>query len=219
MNNDRLITVGGIAFAALTLAGIFMVLPGIAGGDTTNAEAAAWMQESAHRARAIAGAYLMCAGAVAMVVFLAGVTGRLRASQAAPGVIEVARLAGLSFVVCQLVAAIAMAGVAYAVSSGNEPTPIDPGATRISTFGLAVWLIPGMISAALFTASVAIGALTTKAFPAWVGLSGLLLAAILLAAITFLPALLLMVWSAAVALVAMVHHPADAPIEMSAAPT
>ncbi|MGE0598789.1 MAG: hypothetical protein AB7J35_03050 [Dehalococcoidia bacterium] len=219
MKDDWPITAGGIGFAGLTLLGLFLLMPGVAGGDTTNAEAVAWVKESGHQYRGIAGAYLMCAGAIAMVVFMAGVLRRLRAAGAGPLLVDVARLSGLAFVVCQVVAAMAMASAVYAVSAGNEPTPIDPGVARITTFGLALWLVPGMLSAALFAALVGAAVLSTKAFPTWVGLSGLLLAAVLLAAILFLPALLLMLWAIAVALVATVsRNPAPALDPLTASP-
>ena len=206
MKNDRVIAVGGMGFAVFTAIGIFMLLPGVAGGDTTNTEAVAWAGTSAHRIRAIAGAYLMCGGAMAMIVFLVGMCGRLRAAGAAPVLVEAARLTGVVFVVCQVVSAMAMAGVAYAVSSGNEPPPIDPGAARITTIGLAIWLIPGMISAAVLAGTTGIATLATKSFPTWVGLTALLLALVLLGAITFLPALLLLLWVFAVALAALFHR-------------
>lgn len=218
MKNDSAITVGGIAFAVFTFAGIFLLLPGVAGGNTTNAESAAWVADGAHRMRALLGAYVMCGGALAMVAFVAGMVGRLRAAGASSTLIEVARLSGIAFVICQLVAATAMAGAAYAVIAGNEPTPIDPGAARITTFGLALWLIPGMLSAALFACIVGISVLWTKTFPTWVGLAALLTAAVLLAAITFLPAMILLLWSAAVGLVAMVRRQREFPLEAPAAP-
>ncbi len=219
MKNDWAIAVGGIGFAVLTPLGLFLLMPGVAGGNTTNAESAAWVAESAHRTQAIAGAYLMCGGALAMIAFVVGMVGRLRAAGAGSTLLEVARLGGFAFVVCQLVAAMAMAGTAYAVASGNEPTPVDAGAARITTFGLAVWLIPGMISAALFACSASISILSTKAFPTWVGLTGLLTAAVLLAAITFLPAMILLLWSACVGLVATVRQQPAPPLEAKPAPS
>lgn len=215
MKHDWAIIVGGIAFAGLTFAGIVLLLPAVAGGSTTNAEAATWMSSSAHRVRAIVGAYLMCGGAMAMVLFTVGLCQRLRAAGAGVVFTETARLAGVAFVGCQLLAAVAMAGTAYAVISGNEPTPIEPSAARITTAGLFIWLVPGMISASLFAASVGVASLSSKAFPTWVGLSALLVAGVLLAAITFLPVVLLLLWSAAVAIVSIVRR--DQPTVLQAA--
>ncbi len=218
MKNDWAITAGGIGFAVLTLLGLYLLMPGVAGGDTTNAESVEWVRQSGHQVRGIAGAYLMCLGAMAMIAFVAGVLGRLRAAGAEPFMLEVARLGGLAFVVCQIVAAIAMASAVYAVSAGNEPTPIDPGAARITTFGLALWLIPGMISGALFAGVVGVAMLRTRAFPAWVGLAALLTAAVLLAAVTFLPAIILLLWSGCVGVVAAVRHQPIPRLEPQPAP-
>jgi hypothetical protein len=205
MLNDRTITIGAVGFAVLTLAGILLLLGGVAGGDTTNVEAAEWLGDSGNRTRMLVGAYLMCGGAIAFLVFVAGTIGRLRAVESPPALTEVARLSGVAFSICQLVGAIAMAGAAYAVTSGNEPEPIDPGAVRVTTLGLAIWLVPGMLSASAFVAAVSVSAFANKAFPTWIGLTGALCALVLLAAITFLPVVLLLLWIACVGLVVLVR--------------
>ena len=217
MLNDRTITIGAIGFAALTLAGILLLLDGVAGGDTTNAEAAEWLGDSANRTQVLVGAYLMCAGAIAFLVFVAGIIGRLRAAEAPPAFTEVARLSGAAFSICQLVGAIAMAGAAYAVTAGNEPEPIDPGALRVTTLGLAIWLVPGMLSASAFVATVSVSIFAKKAFPTWIGLTGMLCALVLLAAITFLPAVLLLLWVACVGLVVLVRGEAALRLDPGAA--
>src|SRR5215211_114714 len=109
MWNDRAITVGGLLFAVLTIAGVALLLGGVAGGDTTNVEAADWLSESGNRARAIIGLYLMCAGAICFIPFIAGMLGRLRFAGADGSLLEVVRLSGFAFVLCQLIAAVAMA--------------------------------------------------------------------------------------------------------------
>jgi hypothetical protein len=111
-----------------------------------------------------------------------------------------------------------MASAAFALAF-NKAEPANPAIMYVTTAGFVAWLIPGMLAASVFVVSVAIGVLTTGAMPAWIGLTGLLCTAVLLAAIMFLPVMLLFAWTACVALVAiarsekrLVTQPAPTPI-------
>lgn len=203
MWNDRAITLGGIVFVTLTLTGYLMMAGGVAAGDTTTAEAARWLGDSGHRTRSIVGMYVMCGGAVAFLTFLVGALGRLRASGCHRGIRDLAGITGTIFAICQFIGATGMATAAMAIAFDNEPLPVDASVARVTSFGLAVWLIPGMLSASIFVGTLAVASFTSSAFPAWVGLAGLLCAAVLLAGIMFLPVFMFMLWTVCVALVAL----------------
>ncbi|MEX0781912.1 MAG: hypothetical protein WD557_04625 [Dehalococcoidia bacterium] len=206
MTNDRTISITGVVFAIATFTGLVLLLRGVAAGDTNNEEAARWLNDSGHRAQMLIGAYLMCAGGIAFLVFSAALVRRLR-SGGAPGLtVDTAQAAGVAFAALTLVAAIGMASGAYAVASNVEPKPVDPGAVRISSVGFAIWAIPSAFAAAAFVSSVSVGALASGCLPRWLGLIGLLVALLMLFGILFLPSLAVLVWAVLVALVTLVRR-------------
>jgi hypothetical protein len=203
MNVDRTIALSGVVFAIATFAGLMLLLSGAAVGESTNAEAAEWLSQSAHRTRAMAGGYVMCGGAIAFMVFAAALLDRLRSAQAPGLAVGVAQIAAIAFVILTLAAAIGMASAAYAVSSSVEPTPIDPGAVRVTTYGFALWAIAGALAGATFVAAVSVAVLASRALPRWLALVGFLLAGVAVFGIAFLPTLGLLVWGVLVAIVAI----------------
>ncbi len=205
MWNDRLLASGGILFAVLTFAGFMMTSDGVAGGETSTADAAQWLADSGNRTMGIVGAYLMAAGAIAFAVFLAAITQRMRHAGASQLTIDLARIFGGAFAFLQLAASAALLAAPLAIELENEPLPVDPGVARLGILGLALWLVPGMLAASAFVTTVAVSSLAYKAFPAWVAWTGLLCAAALLAAVVLLPAVLLLLWTFAVSLVALVR--------------
>lgn len=205
MWNNRLLALSGILFALFTFGGATLGSGGIAGGETSTAEAAEWLADSGNRTLAIIGAYLLAAGALAFAVFLAAVTQRMRHAGASQLTLDLARFFGAGFAILQLGAAAAMLSAPLAIEFENEPIPVDPGAARLGILGISLWLVPGMLSGAAFVTTVAVSSLSDKTFPAWVAWTGLLCAAGLLAAVVFLPAMLLLLWTIAVSLVALVR--------------
>lgn len=205
MTNDRVITVTGILFAIGTFAGLLLLLGGAAVGDTTNAEAADWLGKGAHRTRMMVGAYVMAGGAVAFMVYAAGLLQRMRNTQAPQLAVNVAQLAGTVFALLVLAAAVGMASGAYAVQSGVEPQPIDVGAVRVSTFGFMLWAIAGALAGATFITAVSIGSFVSGVLPRWLALLGLLFAVLALFGIEFLPTLGILVWAILVGIVALVR--------------
>ena len=207
MSNNRLISLGGILFAGATFVAILLLIQGLAVGDTSNAEAAEWLTAKSHQTRTLVGAYLMIGGAVAFLLFLSGVVVRVQNAHAPQVLVEFIRATGLAFAGCQLIGAMAMGCAALAVRSGVEPSPIDPAALRVTALGFSIWVIPGMLSAASFAVAVACAALSAKAFPTWVGWSGLLCGLVLLGAIQFLPVMVLLLWVTAIAVGALTFQP------------
>jgi hypothetical protein len=109
-----------------------------------------------------------------------------------------------------------MASAALAIRIGVETMPPDPGVVRVTTFGVEVWLIPGLLCSAAFVAAVSGAIVERRAFPMWLALAGFLCAFVLLAGITFLPVAVLTLWAIAAAVLAIVR-PAPA-IPVGAAP-
>jgi hypothetical protein len=203
MRDNRLLALGGIVFAVLTFAGMMMVSGGIAGGETTTADATEWLADGGNRTLGVMGGYLVAAGALAFLVFLAATADRMRLAGVRPLAIEVARLFGGAFAVMQLAAAAALLSAPLAIEFDTESMPADSSVARLSALGIALWLVPGMLAAAAFASAVAVSTFTDRVFPSWVGLAGLLCAVALLAAVVFLPAMLFLLWTLVVSLVAL----------------
>ena len=153
----------------------------------------------------IIGMYVMCGGAIAFLVFATCLLQRLRDAEAPSLAINVAQWAGVAFVILAMAAAVGMASGAYAAISDIEPGPINSDAVRVSTFGFALWVIPAALAGATFIAAVSAAAIASGALPQWLGLIGLLLAAVALFGIMFLPTLGLLVWAVLVAIITLVH--------------
>jgi hypothetical protein len=195
-----------------------LLLGGVAVGDTTNDEAARWLSTGAHRTRMLVGICVTSGGALAFVVFAAGLLQRLRSAHAPTLARDVAQLAAISFVVLTLAAAVGMASAAYAVASHVEAEPVDPAAVRVSTFGFALWAIPAALAGATFIASVSAAALACGALPRWLALIGFLLAALGVFGIMFLPTLGIFIWAVLVAIVTFVRHEAPSPTRAEPSP-
>lgn len=205
MPKDWVVCISGGTFAVATFAGLVLLLGGAAVGDTTNLEAADWLADSSHTTNMLIGMYLMCGGAIAFSVFAAGLLERLRNADASSVTLTVANFGAIAFTVFALAAAVGMASAAYALKSDVEPTPIDPGAVRVSTFGFGLWVFGASLAAGTFIASVSVAALSTGALPKWLALFGLLIAGLSLFAIAFLPSLGVVVWAVLVAIVGAVR--------------
>lgn len=214
MWNNRLLALGGILFAVCTFGGVTLGGGGIAGGETSTADAAEWLADSGNRMMAIIGAYLLAAGALAFGVFMTAVIRRMREAGANPLAIDLAGWFGGAFAILQLAAAAACMTMPLAIEFENEPVPVDAGAARIGILGISLWLVPGMLAAAAFVATVAVSSLANKVFPGWVAWTGLLCALVLLAAVVFLPAMMLLLWAAAVSVAVLVRG--DAPVRSQA---
>ncbi len=216
MANDRTIAISGFIFAIATFIGLVLLVGGAAVGDTTTAEAATWLEESGHRTRMLVGAYVMCGGAIVFLVFASGVMQRLRHAEAPGVVLSIAQFGAIAFSILTLAAAVGMASAAYAVASNVEPTPIDPGALRIGTYGFALWAIPAALAGGTFVAAVSIAAFVSGAFPRWLALIGFLIAALSTFGITFLPTPGVFVWAILVAIVTVVRGEAGSPVRAGA---
>jgi hypothetical protein len=212
MSRNWVVSASGAAFAIATFVGLVMLLGGAAVGDTPNSEAADWLAKSGHQAQMMVGMYVMCGGAIAFAIFAAGLVQRLRAADAPELSLTVANISAVAFTALALAAAIGMASAAYAVKSDVEPTPIDPGAVRITTFGFGLWIFGASLAAGTFIASVSVAALATGALPKWLALLGFLMAALTPFAIMFLPSLGVLVWALLVAIVAAVRGSAAQPV-------
>jgi hypothetical protein len=218
MANDRVISISGIVFAVATFAGLVLLLEGAAAGDDTNEEAARWLNDSGNRTQMLIGMYVMSGGAVAFLLFATALLRRLRTANAPGFAVELAQVSGVAFAVLTLVAALGMGLAALAVAAGNEPTPVDPGAARITTYGFSIWALPACFAASAFVATVSVAAISSGAFPRWLGLLGLLIAVLLLFGIAFLPSLAVMVWAALVSIVTFVRPAGAAALRPTEAP-
>lgn len=202
MTVDRAISVSGLLFAIATFAGMLLLLGGAAAGETSNAEAAEWLNEGAHRTRMLVGVYVMCGGSLAFVVFAAALLQRLRMAHAPSLAVAVAQFGAIAFVILALAAATGMGSAAYAVGSNVEPTPVDAGAVRMTTYGFALWAIPAALAGATFVFAASVAMLASGTLPRWLSLIGFLLAILAPFGVFFLPTLGLLVWAVLVGIVA-----------------
>lgn len=204
MNKDWMVSISGGVFAIATLVGLSMLVDGAAVGTTNNAQAAEWLADSGNRTQALIGMYVMCAGAIAFVVFSASLIERLRASGTSSLALSVGQVAAVSVAVLTFAAAIGMASAAYAIKSDVESLPVDPAAVRVTTYGFGLWVFGAGLAAGTFMAAISLGSLQTGGLPKWLALIGLLLAVLSLFGIEFIPSLGILVWSALVAIMCAV---------------
>jgi hypothetical protein len=193
----------GIAFVVLFVGG-FIVF----NGPNTTSNAAsntvkwdAWWNVANHRTMAIIGAYLMVVGVLAFVWFACNLQQRLR--DRADGMMMVAF--ALLFSALALTSALVRAAIpggkvfgSLSVPGGNLPEQMD-------NIGMALLLVAGALSAGAFVASACHAARRSVVFPAWLTVTGYVVAAAQLAAAFFFPFALFLLWVLVCSIVLLVR--------------
>ncbi|HEY2044286.1 MAG TPA: hypothetical protein VGH11_16545 [Jatrophihabitans sp.] len=182
----------GIAFVVLFVGG-FLVFSGpntTSNGASNTAKWDAWWNVTNHRTMAIIGAYLMVLGALAFVWFACSLQQRLRDRVDGMMVVAFASLFAALALTSALVRAAIPGGKAFGslnVPGGNLPEQLD-------NIGMALLLVAGALAAGAFVAAACHAARRSVVFPAWLTISGYVVAVLQLAAALFFPFVLFPLW-------------------------
>jgi hypothetical protein len=218
-HNSRWSSVVGIAFVALFVFGTLSSIdsPDIKSKDTSQVADQKWLHylaSSGHRTQHVIGAYALILAGIAFVWFCNGL--RMRIDGMAGASVAGRTIAGLSVFGAAALAGAAMtsADIPGSVSLGSDPLPSSGDVAREIgnlTFPF-IYVVFALVSAALIT-TVIVTAKRTGALPNWLIYSGWLAVLGGLAAVIFLPMILVALWYLALAIagVATSHRAAEAP--------
>ena len=176
--NDTLVALAGVGFAVLLLFAFATVDP-LSGA--TDQEITAWWADPENQRDSALSMYFMIGAAGCFLVFLAGVRGRLASAEGGPAPFTgLVFAAGISFAAVLLVTDISRGAIAHSVRFGDETLP-DAGTLRaFTTFSQVGLGLVGMPRAALMVGSASWLILRTKAFGAWLGWAGVVVAVVIL---------------------------------------
>jgi hypothetical protein len=181
----------GIVFAVGLLS--VLLVPG--GGTVTDQQFADFYGSGARRATALVLYVALVAGSWLMGWFFDELSIRV-----APGRGEVARrVAWLGSAAVVIGGAVALAPTAVQANSGSGFVGV-PLAHTFDQAGLLIVVVGGIYSFALAVLLLSLDARRSSAMPSWVGVSGIVVAVLLLASYVALPMLLLPLWAVAVGL-------------------
>lgn len=193
---QRLSAWAGLAFVVLFVAGFIIT-------GSSNAEyddPRAWLSDlddSGYRTQHLVGAYLMVASAIAFLVFSKGLLGRVAGARPVRDLPAALADAGATlFAGIVLVSGILAASVAGAIESGGTRIPDSADVPiHFDQLSVALLLIPGGFTAALFIATVSEMARRAQTFPRWLTWFGFLSAVVALFAALFFPFLIIPIWT------------------------
>jgi hypothetical protein len=193
----------GIAFVVLFVGGFIV----FAGPNTTGNAANntvkwnAWWTHSDHRTAAIIGAYMMVVGVLAFVWFACSLQQRLRDRVDGMMMVAFASLFAALALSSALIRAAIPGGKVFgslSVPGGNLPEQLD-------NIGMALLLVAGALSAGAFVASACHAARRSVVFPAWLTISGYVVAIAQLAGAFFFPFALFPLWVLATSIVLLIR--------------
>lgn len=186
--------IAGILFAILLAFG--MVLTGDASSVATDQEAIKFYADSGNRAEMIIGAYAIVVSMLCFLPFLLHMRDRLAGAPKSAAFAPIAYSAGLLFVAMAMVGAIALAWLPAGVDFGSAPVPENADLARFAPqLGFGFLMVAGGLSAVVTFGAAAIGALRAHLGPSWLAWSGLVVAILQIAAITWFALLLVPVWT------------------------
>lgn len=199
--------VAGIVFVVLFVVGVFMAndSPSTKSSDSADVVAhkwVVWLATRSHRTEHLVGGYVLILAAILFVWFCLGLRDRLE--QSGPGEAGVGRfISALSVVGAGAITAAAMtaAVIPGAVNFGGEKAPTNGDAAHWImdlTFPF-LFVVFALVSGALIGA-VTVGTMRSGAYPRWVAYTGWLAVLGAIAAVIFLPMLLVLLWYLAVAI-------------------
>ena len=196
MNTNRIGAICGVLFATALVAGLLFSGTPPTGSESTDEEVVAWFDDSGNQRQQLAAGYVLTIAALSAVGFVTlGLAPRI-ARRGQPGDVHAASfLRALSAVLAAGIAVGACAIVAVSAQALIADEAIDPGSARfLPAVGYGSLLVLGGLSGGLIIAIASIHALRGGSLPAWLAWIGIVCAVLLLAAVFFLPMLLLAVW-------------------------
>jgi hypothetical protein len=205
---ERFGPLGGIAFAVLFVAGMF--INNMPSGDDSVSKIASFYNDGGDRATLIISSYLLVLAGVFFLWFLASLRVRLLAAEGAPGRLTAITFgSGLVFVALLMVAAACFMTVAADVSIGDEKFVSADAARYLPELGYPVLLIGGAFAAIAMVDAASLLIVRTGVLPAWVGYFGFFTAIALVFALLFLPMVTLLLWVVFVSVTMMQVRPAE----------
>jgi hypothetical protein len=183
----------GIAFAVLFVAGNFV--PPTAKHQSNTLEWAQLWNTSGHRTSAIIGAYLLILGMLAFIYFASSF--RARIGDGSGMMLAFAVL----FAVFAMAAGLIGATIAGAKVFTNAPIPAGALSQQLNSLAGGLIVVPGGLAAGAFVGVAAHLARRAGVLPGWLTIAGYIVAILQLAAVLFLPLLLVPLWVLVVSIV------------------
>jgi len=183
----------GIAFAVLFVAGQFV--PPTAKSQSNTLQWAQLWNSSSHRTTAIIGAYLLILGMLAFVCFASSL--RSAFGDGSGMMLAFAVL----FAVFAMAAGLIGASIAGAKVFTNAPIPAGALSQQLNSLAGGLVVVPGGLAAGAFVGVAAHLARRAGALPGWLTIAGYVVAILQLAAVVFLPLLLVPLWVLVVSIV------------------
>jgi hypothetical protein len=206
--------VAGIVFVVLWII-TFVITGNSPDSSDSDAKIVSYYAESGHRARDIAGLFLVLAASLFFLWFLASLRARLvQAEGGGAGLAAAAFGAGLVWAVLTFAAVVSFAAPSFA-RSDTDKFQLDPNTFRLlNDLGYVLWF-GGTTIAAVTVVATAIVSARTGLLPKWLTWVSFAVAATLLVAFLFFPILIFLGWVLVVSIVLMwkgAAEPVSAPV-------
>ena len=177
----------------------FAVLGALSGNSpdykSSDVDITAWYANHTHRARDIAGIFILAVSATFFLWFLGGLRETLRTAEGAGGrVASIAAASGTALITLLALAGSVFSAVAFVVSEAGGIFRLDPDTFRlVSGFGYLTYVVAFMLGAPL---AFGVGAIAwrTRVLPRWLAVASVLAGIAALASFTFVTTLVYIAW-------------------------
>jgi hypothetical protein len=207
---ERWSPAAGVVFVALWIIA-FAITSGSPDSGDSDAKIVSYYADSGHRARDIAGLFLILAAALFFIWFLAVLRSRLVRAEGGMGRLAAAAFgAGLVWIVLTFAAVVVFISPSLARADTSK-FQLDPDTFRLlNDLGYALWF-GGTTIAAVTVVATAVVSARTGLLPKWLTWLSFLVAATLLVAFLFIPILIFLGWVLVVSLL-LLWKGADEPV-------
>jgi hypothetical protein len=177
----------------------FIVLGALSGNSpdykSSDRDITAWYASHSHRARDIAGIFILAVSAIFFLWFLGGLRETLRSVEGAGGrMASIAAASGTALITLLVLAGSLFSAVAFVVSEAAGTFRLDPDTFRLlSGFGYLTYVVAFMLGAPLAFGVAAI-AWRTRILPRWLAAVSVLAGIAALASFTFITTLVYIAW-------------------------
>jgi hypothetical protein len=184
LTSSRLAAASGVAFVVLFVVAVFML--DIAGHDDLDAALNSFYEDSANRARVIAGAYVLAGAGLSFLWLSYHIRNRMRAAEGDSNGLADLGFAGAVVFVTLLFAFGAMQGPTYAASIDFYDEP-ETRLTRIVPHQGYGMLAYGFLASAVWVATTSAIIRSSGVLPLWLSRAGFVVAVLMLPSILFVP--------------------------------
>jgi hypothetical protein len=177
----------------------FIVLGALSGNSpdykSSDGDITAWYANHTHRAKDIAGIFILAVSATFFLWFLGGLRETLRSAEGAGGrVANTAAASGTALITLLALAGSVFSAVAFVVSEAGGTFRLDPDTFRLlSGFGYLTYVVAFVLGAPL---AFGVGAIAwrTRALPRWLAAASVLAGIAALASFAFITTLVYVAW-------------------------